>query len=193
MVSNFNYSHTKVGQSDQQVGIRFPSNEEQTGVLAGIWPHRKPFRSRPANQQVQVQLTLFTVGPDVQNEKAFVRSPGMKPFFVADPDELVLHCPESNRIYADRVDQNVPIFKSEFTLPVEVLIADLAPGPIHPKRAEAATPDAPSGMILPFTGGDYVAARSKRIYVTQRRIDVIGPSVGCEACRSGTYAILRSP
>ena len=41
---------------------------------------------------------------------------------------------------------------------------------------------------IPFAGDDYVAARSKRIYITQRRIDEIGPSEGCEACRSGTYA-----
>ena len=73
-----------------------------------------------------------SVGLDVQNGKAFVWLPGMKPFFVADPDELVLQCPESYRMYADRVDQNVPIFIPNS----DPLIADIAPVPIHPKRAE---------------------------------------------------------
>ena len=71
---------------------------------------------------------------------------------MADPDKLTLHCPESNRIYADRVGQNVPIFKSEFTFThamsgevvekappdSDPLIAELARVPVHPKRAEAA-------------------------------------------------------
>ena len=47
------------------------------------------------------------------------------------------------------------------------------------------TPDAPSGMILPFAGDDYVAARSKRIYITQRRIDEICPSEAKAAIISG--------
>ena len=38
------------------------------------------------------------------------------PFLVTDPSKLQVICPESARRYADRVDNNVPIFKERITI-----------------------------------------------------------------------------
>ena len=54
-----------------------------------------------------------STGIDVDPGKAFVWLPGILPFFVSDVSQLIVHCPESCRQYATRVDEHVPIFTSE--------------------------------------------------------------------------------
>ena len=54
-----------------------------------------------------------STGIDVDSGKAFVWLPGSLPFFVSDVSQLIVHCPESCRQYATRVDEHVPIFTSE--------------------------------------------------------------------------------
>ena len=57
--------------------------------------------------------------------------PGSLPFFVADVSQLIVHCPESCRQYATRVDEHVPIFTSvvKFTHGAANPVGDPSGGP----------------------------------------------------------------
>ena len=56
-----------------------------------------------------------SVGVDVQqNGFGFVWLPGQLPFYIKDPSNCKVESPESNKIYASRVAENVPFFKSNF-------------------------------------------------------------------------------
>ena len=70
-----------------------------------------------------------STGIDVDSGKAFV--PGSLPFFVNDVSQLIIHCPESCRQYATRVDEHVPIFTSEvkFTHGAANPVGDPSGGP----------------------------------------------------------------
>ncbi len=58
-----------------------------------------------------------SVGVDVQeNGFGFVWLPGHLPFYVKNPAECSLSCQESNKIYASKVAENVPFFRSNFNL-----------------------------------------------------------------------------
>ena len=50
------------------------------------------------------------------NEMPYVWIPGMKPFHVTRKDKLKVHCPEKYRIYAKRVEDNIPIFQSKMLI-----------------------------------------------------------------------------
>ena len=42
--------------------------------------------------------------------------PGQLPFYVRDPSKCKLECPEDNKIFASKVSENVPFFRSNFSL-----------------------------------------------------------------------------
>ena len=68
-----------------------------------------------------------SVGVDVQqNGFGFVWLPGQLPFYIKDPSNCKIESPESNKIYASRVAENVPFFKSNFQfIPGVVLLLSL--------------------------------------------------------------------
>ena len=56
-----------------------------------------------------------SVGVDVQ-KNGFVWLPGQLPYYVKDPSQCSFACQEDNKIYASRVSENVPFFRSNFSL-----------------------------------------------------------------------------
>ena len=54
-----------------------------------------------------------STGLDVTSGKAFVWLPDSLPFFVKDPSQLQIVCPEENRFYAIRIEEHAPIFTSQ--------------------------------------------------------------------------------
>ena len=70
-----------------------------------------------------------SVGVDVQeNGFGFVWLPGQLPFYVRDPSSCSLTCQESNKIYASRIAENVPFFRSNFNMiPGLPLVPDEGP------------------------------------------------------------------
>ena len=54
-----------------------------------------------------------SMGQVVQMGRPFVWLPGELPFHVTDTKHLKLSCPRQFRLYADRLDENVPIFKEK--------------------------------------------------------------------------------
>ena len=62
--------------------------------------------------------------PDVRSSFLLVETlqrprvhwPGSLPFYIKDASKATLTCPEWNKIYADRVDENVPIFSDTITI-----------------------------------------------------------------------------
>ena len=57
-----------------------------------------------------------SVGVDVQqNGFGFVWLPNQLPFYIRDPSKCQVVSPEANKIYASRVSENVPFFRSNFS------------------------------------------------------------------------------
>ena len=48
-------------------------------------------------------------------------------------------------------------------------------------------PEAVEPLPLPFTDGDQVSVKGKRIYITQRRLLELGPTPDCRGCEAATY------
>ena len=51
-----------------------------------------------------------------EHRRPFLWIPGQLPFFVTDPSRLSIQCATKFRLYADRLDSNVPIFKDTLTI-----------------------------------------------------------------------------
>ena len=67
-----------------------------------------------------------SVGVDVQqNGFGFVWLPDQLPFYIKDPSKCKIESPESNKIYASRVAENVPFFKSNTSNLFQVLLLSL--------------------------------------------------------------------
>ena len=58
----------------------------------------------------------LAAGEVVADGKPQVWLTGQKPFHVTDPSKLTIICPLKYRLYADRVEENVPIYKEKVTL-----------------------------------------------------------------------------
>ena len=52
----------------------------------------------------------------LENEIPYVWIPGMKPFHVTNKSKLKVQCPEKFRIYAKRVEDNIPTFQSNMLI-----------------------------------------------------------------------------
>ena len=51
-----------------------------------------------------------------QQRRPHVWLPGSLPFYVTDPSRLKVICPLRYRLYADRIEENVPIFRETVRL-----------------------------------------------------------------------------
>ena len=60
--------------------------------------------------------------------------PNSLPYFVRDPSKCDITCDESNKFYASRVSQHVPLFKNPFTVSPGV------PAAVDPGDIEVVTP-----------------------------------------------------
>jgi hypothetical protein len=91
--------------------------------------------------------------------------PGSLPFYIKDASKAKLVCPEWNKIYADRVDENVPIFSDTITLGDSVNALPAAPA----DEEGAAAPDAEPEVAVPADGqGSEVAAEPPPQPVAER-------------------------
>ena len=117
-----------------------------------------------------------SVGVDVQqNGFGFVWLPGQLPFYIKDPSNYKIETPESNKIYASRVAENVPFFKSNFqfvpgvaAIPgeegdhVEEVVH--GPDPVRAEEVRAVAPEEP----LPLLSDAVVRARAEAVSIEHR-------------------------
>ena len=130
-----------------------------------------------------------SVGVDVQqNGFGFVWLPGQLPFYIKDPSNCKIESPESNKIYASRVAENVPFFKSNFQfIPGVVAIpgeeGDNVEEVVHghdPVRAEEVRGVAPEEP-LPLLSDAVVRARAEAVSI-EHRISHFPEHPLCDVC-----------
>ena len=109
--------------------------------------------------------------PDVRSSGLLVESlqrprihwPGQLPYYIRDISQAQVVCTEDNKIYADRVEENVPIFKDIITLTPDVAAATAAaaaePEPGEAQEPQGDDPVAPeaAGPLAEDQGGEAVA------------------------------------
>ena len=117
-----------------------------------------------------------SVGVDVQqNGFGFVWMPGQLPFYIKDPSKCKLETPEFNKIYASRVAENVPFFKSNFQLVPGVAaipgeegdhVEEVVHGldPVRAEEVRAVAPEEP----LPLLSDAVVRARAEAVSIELR-------------------------
>ena len=121
-----------------------------------------------------------SVGVDVQqNGFGFVWLPGQLPFYIQDPSKCKIESPETNKIYASRVAENVPFFKSNFQFVPGVAaipgeegdhVEEVVHGhdPVRAEEVREVAPDEP----LPLLSDAVVRARAEAEAVSiQHRIN----------------------
>ena len=130
-----------------------------------------------------------SVGVDVQqNGFGFVWMPGQLPFYIKDPSNCKIETPDSNKIYASRVAENVPFFKSNFQfIPGAAAIpgeeGDLVEEVVHrpdPPRAEEVRGVAPEEP-LPLLSDAVVRARAEAVSL-EHRISHFPKHPLCDVC-----------
>ena len=130
-----------------------------------------------------------SVGVDVQqNGFGFVWLPGQLPFYIKDPSNCKIESPESNKIYASRVAENVPFFKSNFQFVPGVAAipgeeGDHVEEVVHghdPVRAEEVRGVAPEEP-LPLLSDAVVRARAEAVSI-QHRINHFPKHPLCDVC-----------
>ena len=117
-----------------------------------------------------------SVGVDVQqNGFGFVWLPGQLPFYIKDPSNCKIESPESNKIYASRVAENVPFFKSNFQFIPGVAaipgeegdhVEEVVHGhdPVRAEEVREVAPDEP----LPLLSDPVVRARAEAVSIEHR-------------------------
>ena len=130
-----------------------------------------------------------SVGVDVQqNGFGFVWLPGQLPFYIKDPSNCKIESPESNKIYASRVAENVPFFKSNFQFVPGVAaipgeegdhIEEIVHGhdPVRAEEVRGVAPDEP----LPLLSDAVVRARAEAVSI-QHRINHFPKHPLCDVC-----------
>ena len=101
--------------------------------------------------------------PDVRSSHLLVEGlqrprihwPGELPYYIKDLTKAKVICPESNRIYADRIDENVPIFSDTIFFDGVAKALPAAPAEEEPVAPSPASADA----VVPAAdqGGEAVA------------------------------------
>ena len=86
-----------------------------------------------------------STGLDVTSGKAIVWLPNCLPFFVKDPSQLQVICPEENRFYATRVEEHVPIFTSQVKF-ANGAVSEVDAFPMH-KAAIESEDEEPHGSV----------------------------------------------
>ena len=131
-----------------------------------------------------------SVGVDVQqNGFGFVWMPGQLPFYIKDPSNCKIETPDSNKIYASRVAENVPFFKSNYfqfipgaaAIPGEEgdHVEEVVHGP-DPPRAEEVRGVAPEEP-LPLLSDAVVRARAEAVSL-EHRISHFPKHPLCDVC-----------
>ena len=130
-----------------------------------------------------------SVGVDVQqNGFGFVWMPGQLPFYIKDPSNCKIETPDSNKIYASRVAENVPFFKSNFQFIPGVAaipgeegdhVEEVVHGP-DPPRAEEVRGVAPEEP-LPLLSDAVVRARAEAVSI-EHRISHYPKHPLCDVC-----------
>ena len=130
-----------------------------------------------------------SVGVDVQqNGFGFVWLPGQLPFYIKDPSNCKIETPESNKIYASRVAENVPFFKSNFQFIPGVAaipgeegdhIEEIVHGhdPVRAEEVRAVAPEEP----LPLLSDAVVRARAEAVSI-EHRLSHFPKHALCDVC-----------
>ena len=90
-----------------------------------------------------------------QHKMPFIWLPGQLPFHVTDPSKLKVNCPIAYHSYADRVQNNVPVYKAQVSLHASRL-ADAAPN--YLAAPAAPPPPEDGGIVSDDDGGRGVGA-----------------------------------
>ena len=88
-----------------------------------------------------------SIGLDVTSGKASAWLPDSLPFFVKDPSQLQIVCPEENRFYATRIEEHAPIFTSNVTF-AQGAVSEVGACPV-PKGPDDSEHEEPSRSAPP--------------------------------------------
>ena len=134
-----------------------------------------------------------SVGVDVQqNGFGFVWLPDQLPFYIKDPSKCKIESPESNKIYASRVAENVPFFKSNFqfipgvaAIPgynfEEAILEPESPKPVEPVEDQGGRKVEGDGDPMPRLPERAIAARLDALS-NEHRMTHIPKNPLCDIC-----------
>ena len=125
-----------------------------------------------------------------QNQRPFVWLPGCLPYFASSAESIQVSCDESERTYAHRIEENVPIFKERIQVVPGLAAsassvpapAPLALGDAPPVRAPPEPTDHPSDADSEG-GVDEMSEELKRARSVEHRLAHFPKSLHCPACK----------
>ena len=124
----------------------------------------------------------------------FIWLPGGLPYFAASADAIQIACDEAERVYASRVEQNVPIFKERVQIvpglpasagsssPAGPVSAPIAPSDVPRAAAPPERPDHPSDADSEG-GVDAMSEELKLARSVEHRLAHFPKSLHCPACK----------
>jgi hypothetical protein len=101
--------------------------------------------------------------------RPYIWLPNHKPFYVLDPTKLKIECDESNKLYADRVQENVPYFKETVTL-TPGLVSTLSPEELNQAAEEEILQGDVDPMVAHATDGEDIVELAPRFQRLQAEV-----------------------